>query len=179
MTYNDHIKGRMPKIGQFTKTEVIFYFLLPSTIITTLTLAYFLPAEIKELLTLNYHFLSFSNPSDLLRLYTYHLIHYDFLHFAGNLVSFILIYWILTYLVIQGKEVKMFKVMLLIIFFVIAPALGILDLILFGDTVLKQGCVSPASYWHSTAYSPTSPSNTFPRNSVSILGFPWFTCCSW
>lgn len=140
MTYNDCLKGIMPTIGQFTKTEIIFYLLFPSAIISTLTLVYFLPAEVKELLTLNYHFFSFSNPSDLLRLYTYHLIHFDILHFAGNLVSFILIYWVLTYLVIQGRGVRMFKVMLLIVFVVIAPALGVLDLMLFGDTVVKQGC---------------------------------------
>ncbi len=130
----------MPEIPQFNRTETIFYLLLPSTIILTLTIVYVLPAEIKELLALKYHFFSYSNPYDLLRLYTYHLIHYDFQHFMGNIVSFIFIYWILISLVVWSREVRIFNVMLFIIFVVIAPALGSLDLFLFSDAAVRQGC---------------------------------------
>lgn len=130
----------MPEITQFNRTETIFYLLLPSTIILTLTIVYVLPAEIKELLSLKYHLFSYSNPYDLLRLYTYHLVHYDFQHFMGNIVSFIFIYWILTSLVMWAREVRTFNVMLFIIFVVIAPALGFLDLFLFSDAALRQGC---------------------------------------
>lgn len=122
------------------RTELILYLLLPSCIILTLTMVYFLPSELKNLFTLRYNFFSFSNPSDLLRLYTYHLIHYNLLHFMGNLVGFTIIYWALVHVVVRGDEVRTFKVMSFIIFLVVAPALGILDLILFSDTAARQGC---------------------------------------
>ncbi len=127
------------KIAQ-PQTKTIFYILLPTIILLTLTTVYLLPSEVKELLTLKYHLISFSNPSDLLKLYTYHLVHFDLLHFMGNVVGFIFIYWILISLVVWGNELRTFKIMLSIIFMAIAPALGILDLFLFSDTVLRQGC---------------------------------------
>ncbi|NJE47283.1 hypothetical protein E3E35_07700 [Thermococcus sp. GR7] len=125
----------MFKLSKERRHFVIIYLLLIFTLITL----YLAPPTIQERLVMDYQEFSFSNPGDWVRLYTMHFVHLNFGHLLGNLIVFMVIFPTLYFLAEAGRDVRLFKRLLVFVFLILPPLLAIADLLVMRRYGLRYG----------------------------------------